>query len=365
MTSIKFERRPIAVEAQDVGPVGQPSFYVSATSARENAPQHATWLPSVKSVLGACGPASAYEGIINNTTMFDPNKVINSAAGNANVQKWIAQNPSVDLFANPSNPASNMGPLNDQAYNSAMKPILNVFGGMRPFLGATVRESTEQLEAGGALGIAGRSGINGVKGWSGLAGPNGGFMTKGLTVNGHGDYVNAQGKIVEQVEVAWSATESRPVRLVQKYTAARADQFSKNGKLDSTFMVDSTPMARAGETRTYKINVPANEMLNVSVLAADELSCIGASDFDLEILDVKGNVIANSIEKGVDFIQMYNAKERQLQVRVTLKENARVFSKPTQFRLMVDTGGTELKPSSKTEGAHRMPLGTLAVAQPK
>lgn len=346
---------------------GQP-FYTSATSSRQLGPNLGLFRDSVdgyRSPLGALGSGSAVEGI-GITTTTGPSSVIARAAESA---EWMNRDRSrdTDVFSNPRSPLSEAGALNKASYDAAMAPILAPMAFDFFFGGAEIVARTKQLEAGGSIGIAGRGGINNNAGWAGLLGPNGGYATRDLTVNANGDYVNSKGVIVTEIKnVAWTKDSSRTLRLVEKYTPERAAELSKQDKLDASWMVDA-PLARAGDTQTFRFNVPAGEFLNVVVKPADQDSAtlLRPSDFDLEILDRKGNVLANSIERNaIDWLQLYSEAPQKLQVRVRLvNPSATHAGRPSMYRLIIDTPTDAVKPDPKVAGAQQLPLGTIAVEQ--
>ena len=131
-------------------------------------------------------------------------------------------------------------------------------------------------------------------------------------------------------------------------------------------MVDA-PLARAGDTVTYRFNAPAGEFVNVVVKPADQdsASLLVPSDFDIEILDRKGNVVANSVErKSIDWLQFYSDQPQELQVRVRLvNPSATHADRPSMFRLILDTSTTAVKPDAAVAGPQQLQFGTIAVEQ--
>ena len=375
---VKFVTKP-PTQPLETKPADQKeAFYVSATSAHEKAsPQVKAWLPYVDgrgSPLGANGPLSAVKNVGTAST-GGPADFIAKAAATKDWRDSLALVPkSQDFFSNDYNPVGAESALNEQKYLAAMFPL---YLGASAMPGGLSNVGTiEALQPGGTLGIAGRGGINNAAGWMGALGPTGAYATRGLHVKAStGDYVDAKGKVVGQIDrVKWDDTESRSLPLVEKYSAARAKQLSDAGTLDASWMVDQA-IKRDGDTVSYKFTAPAGQFLNLVVLPADQDSAKGTlpttkpsaqSDFDLEVLNSKGEVIANSIQRdgNIDWIQMYNPEQKELIVRVSLKSHS-VSSKgkDTKFRLVVDTASDKVKPVDTVQGAHQLKPGTIAVEE--
>ena len=82
-------------------------------------------------------------------------------------------------------------------------------------------------------------------------------------------------------------------------------------------------------------------------------------DFDLEILDRKGNVIGRSnLADGSDWVQLKVPKGTELQARVRLKSSFHAEDKP--YRLFV-VGSTKHLNTSEARGNHLRPWETLDV----
>jgi hypothetical protein len=346
--------------------VGQPKpFYVSATSSKLIGEPMGPWRAMVDgylSPLGAAGPGSGIEGV-GTVTATGPSGVIRAAAQSNTWRESLATGGAKDLFADPRSPLSDKGALNKEAYDAAMAPLLRPIAFDFFFGGVEVVAATKQLEPGGRLGIAGRGGINNNAGWMGMLGPTGAYPTRGLRINDAGDYINAQGKIVREIpDVAWAEGETRALPLVEHYTAQRAAALSKQGKLDASWLVQAS-LAKAGDAHTYKFTAPAGEVVNVLVSAADPNShrLLKPSDFGLELLNAKGELLANSIERnGLNWLQLFNAEKTKLQVRVTLFEPA-TAGEPTKYTLKVNGATDRVKPDPVVEGPHQLGLGTIAI----
>lgn len=368
ITFIPFEAPAAPKARSDEG------FYVSASSARHLASETLTkWLPYIdgpSSPLGPGGPLSANPGV-GTTTVDGPSEFIAEAAASEQWQHSEARQHSADFFELDANPLGAQGPLSGESVGRVAAQIL-----------ASTEDSAQRraklaamlaLQAGGPLAIAGRSGINNAAGWMGPLGPTGAFATQGLTVNlDTGDYVDAFGAVVTHIErVKWQGAESRRLPLVEHYREPRARQLSNEGRLDASWMVESTIPHRASTAFTFE--APAGQLLNLLVLSADADAAASAkpgvprdqlSDFDLEVLDAQGALLANSIQSDgtSDWIQLYNPRARQLTVRVTLKAQAIQNNGTGRFRLLVDTATDKVQPrATRPYDRHRMPLRTVAV----
>lgn len=375
--TIKFVTKPptqpSSTPAEEKG-----SFYVSATSAHETAsPAVKAWLPYVdgrSSPLGANGPLSAVKRI-GTVSAGGPADFIAKAAATKEWKDSLALTPkNQDFFSNDYNPVGAESALNEQRYLGAMFPLYMTAAVMPG--GLSNISTIEALQPGGTLGIAGRGGINNAAGWMGALGPTGAYAMRGLHVKAStGDYVDAKGKVVGEIDnVKWDDTESRSLPLVEKYSASRAKALSDAGKLDASWMVDQA-IKRDGDSVTYKFTAPKGQFLNLVVLPADQDSAQATlpntkasaqSDFDLEVLNSKGEVIANSIQRdgNIDWIQMYNPEQKELSVRVKLHSHSTGSQgRETKFRLVVDTATDKVKPVDTVHGAHQLKPGTLAVEE--
>jgi hypothetical protein len=310
---------------------------------------------------------------VGTVTKGGPSELIAKASGTKNWRDSLALIPkSQDFFSNDSNPLSDQSALNGQRYLGDMFPVYATSAMVGGLDGVGLINS---LQPGGTTGIAGRGGINNAAGWMGALGPTGAFATRGLHVNAAGDYVDHKGKVVGFIDnVKWNDGESRSMPLIEKYSAARVKQLSNAGTLDASWMVDDT-VTKDGGAQTYKFTAPKGQFLNLVVLPADADSAKGTlpttppsaqSDFDIELLNSKGEVLANSIQRdgNIDWIQMYNPAQTELQVRISLHSHSVASQgKPTAFRLIVDTASDKVKPDETVKGPHQLKPGTIAVEQ--
>ena len=240
----------------------------------------------------------------------------------------------------------------------------------------SVNDFGKQLQAGGVWTVLGPVGPLGPLGPLGALGPVGGH---GYSADDAGNYLDETGDVVRSVEVPWDSDEKRTYELYEQYEDEQATAMTDN---DTSFMVSASAWSDAKE---YAFSSGSTQFVTVAVVPESAsmflpqamgvlfaASTIGydepaiaptarltTDDFDLEILDDSGKVLATSTSKKFpDWIQLTASKGKVLRARVTMKSTWDGFGASPisgRFRLLV-TGSTKYLSKSDIRGDHQVKL---------
>ena len=345
------------------------AFYISASSLERLNGSLATVKPAVQNAdashspefyldrdgpLGAIGPLSAWGplgalGPLGDAT-WNPSWWL-SAIPTAVWDEWCEDLGGTGPLSE-QGPLGPSGPLSAASYK-ALAAWPNEAGHNNDFV--------KQLQTGGVWSILGPLGPLGALGPLGPLGPVGAHCARGargFEPNAAGDYVTGAGKIVRTVAVPY-AGKSRTFELLESYTEARAKAMKDN---DTSFMVLGSLDVTVAESDTFAFKSRVTQYVSLLVVPENALS-----DFDLELLDAKGKVVARSNSDGrqvlafgvpittghyVDFITSRMASGSRWSARVTAKTTNRVFP---GYRLIV-VGSTGDFKTTDIKGAHQIGL---------
>jgi hypothetical protein len=288
---------------------------------------------SQDSALGPAGPLSAW----------GPLGALGPIGDNSwNTSAWMSGAGDFTNFTkapvSEDGPLGPKGPLADKPYSQDL-PAINDFG--------------KQLQAGGVWTALGPIGALGALGPLGPLGPVGSFAS---VADRDGNY-KKKGQIVRTVDVPYDG-ETRTYGLVENYTEDAAKKITDN---DTSFMVHGDIEDPGHETDEYAFASPEAQYLTITLVPENALS-----DFDVELADSRGHVVASSRSDGsqsllgvlpvneghyIDFIQLRVTEGAKFTARVTAK-TAPVTS---GYRLIV-VGSTKHIPESDIHGKHQAAL---------
>jgi hypothetical protein len=232
-------------------------------------------------------------------------------------------------------PLGPKGPLSADAYSKAL-PAINDFG--------------KQLQGGGVWTVLGPLGPLGALGPLGPLGPVGSF---GSVADKDGNY-KKDGKIVRSVDVPFNG-DKRTYGLVENYPEAVATRMTDN---DTSFMVHGDIERPGHETDEFTFTSGDAQFVTLTLVPENALS-----DFDLELADGQGHVIAFSRSDGaqtlfgalpvnvghyIDFIQLRAQAGGEFTARVTAKSTPVTSG----YRLIV-VGSTKHIPDTDIKGKHQ------------
>jgi hypothetical protein len=256
-------------------------------------------------------------------------------------------------------PLGSRGPLGRSYWEEL--PSINDFG--------------KQLQAGGVWTVLGPVGPLGPLGPLGALGPIGahGFSTDDL-----GNYLDDAGELVRTVDVPWDEDETRTYELFEQYEEEYALSLSDN---DTSFMVSGgtsnqdeyqlvsssaqfVTVAVVPESASMFLPQAMGVLFAAASIGYDEpvvapISSLTTDDFDLELLDESGKVVAASASrKFPDWIQMVVPKGKVLRARVSLHSTWDTFGASRisgRYRLIV-TGSTKHIGKTDIRGDHQIKL---------
>ncbi|MGA9524621.1 MAG: hypothetical protein WBV82_24400 [Myxococcaceae bacterium] len=354
-----------------VASAAEDRFYVSASTVRELyedlskvtpvmgaiPPYHPKVLLRVMGPLGHFGPLGSYGPLSSNgpvgKNLWNPSQYITGTIGQSDWRRLLS-----------GGPLGKDGPLGEKGP-----------------LGVSKYPGSEQLQPMGVFSPLGPVGPLGALGPLGPLGPVG---AHGFDANEHGDYLNAGGEIQRTIDVQWNLGERRTHELVENYSAERARTLGESN--DTSFMVEGK-IAKTSGADTFRFRSNADQFVTVAVLPEKANLSFGMAmaeaqysalwnglrspsplnsdfkknfdNFDLEILDPKGKIIARSnLADATDWIQLKVPEGTELQARVRLKSSFHDEAKP--YRLFV-VGSTKHQNTSTVQGPHVRPWETLDI----
>jgi hypothetical protein len=322
--------RPVTLGAP--GDTGQDALvYVSANSVEDQGVIGSGGTSSPLSALGSYGPLGAYgplgelgpvgDNVWNPSTWID-------AANNSWGSSWDGRADGGPLTE--AGPLGSHGPLGDAYIDGALFEN---------------NEAAQQLRGLGQAAVLGPLGPLGPLGALGPLGPVG---AHGFGTDENGSYIDRDGKVQRTIDVFYNddKTEVRSYELFEKYSEEAAKAMTDN---DTSFMVEGG-IAYEGrgkyETDEFEFTSNSDQLVTVCVVPEKSLD-----DFDLEIVDDKGNVLAKSDSDDLmDWTQLQVKKGTKLKARVKLKDSGHWFSKT--YRLYVVGSGEELGKAALNSGEH-------------
>lgn len=189
--------------------------------------------------MGSIGPISSY--------LWSP---ANGFAWHGNFLIFLkqilgyVQNVNYDLISYANNPLSENGPLGSSFWN--IMPDINDF--------------TRHMQGLGLFSVLGPLGPLGPLGALGPLGPMG---AHGFRVAENGEYIDIFGNVQHKVKAMFNSTHFVEWPLFEKYSSKKViDDLSRNGKLDSSFMVHSVT-DEIGES--YNITISESQYITILV----------------------------------------------------------------------------------------------------
>jgi hypothetical protein len=289
--------------------------------ARQKAPRVALRLKNPAGELGYLGPIGpngplGAMGPVGQNA-WNPSRCITGTLG------WEAWAQLATLLGGPLSsmgPLGRNGPLSQQAYGTTVEP----------------------LRVGGDEAVLGPAGPLGALGALGPLGPTG---AHGFRANANGEYVNRSGEVQRTLTVNWGLDVGKTEELFEQYTEKHAKEMADN---DTSFMVEGQ-LDKPHDADTFAFHSRVDQYVTVLVLpekgsvvpnaksaGTDSVAALAQhlDNFDLELLDSKGKVIARSnIRDGSDWLQLKVPAGADLRARVTLKGSPHDDVKP--YRLFV------------------------------
>jgi hypothetical protein len=305
--------------------------YVSANSVEDLGVIGSGGASSPLSALGSYGPLGAYgplgelgpvgDNVWNPSTWID-------AAYNSWGSGWDGRQDGGPLTE--AGPLGSHGPLGDAYIDGAL--FQN-------------NEAAQQLLGLGQAAVLGPLGPLGPLGALGPLGPVG---AHGFGTDENGSYIDGDGQVQRTIDVFYNddKTEVRSYELFEKYSEEAAKAMTDN---DTSFMVEGRIAYEGrGQYETDEFDFTSNSDQLVTVCVVPEKSL---DDFDLEITDDKGNVLAKSdSDELIDWAQIQVKKGTKLKARVKLKDSGHWLSKT--YRLYVVGSGEELGKAAQSSGDH-------------
>ena len=298
---------------------------VDAVSPPVPTPPGAAALLGAASCLGPAGPLGAYGplGTLGplGSNAWNASRYLDLVGG---WQGWA------DQLTRHGGPLSGQGPLGPQG------PLGTSYTTVMP----KVSDFAAHLAAGGLWTALGPVGPLGALGPLGPLGPLGahGFKRDGL-----GRYVDGEGRVQRQVQVPWGAGHRR-YELVERYPGDTASQLDDN---DTSFLAEGALDGQA-EVDRYPLTSREAQYVTFTLVPEKQLD-----DFDLEVVDARGERIARSDSRGlIDFVQLRARAGERLEVRVSRRAHAHVLR--ATYRLVV-VGSTRHVPLSTLAGPHQLP----------
>ena len=273
---------------------------------------------------------------------------------------WAKELDENDGPLSADGPLGSRGPLG-QAYWDDL-PSINDFG--------------KQLQAGGVWAVLGPVGPLGPLGALGPLGPVG---AHGFAADEAGNYLDDGGEVVRSVEVPWDDEETRGYELFEQYEEEYALSLEDN---DTSFMVSGSAWSEADE---FQLSSSSAQFVTIAVvpesasmflpqamgvlfaaaaIGYDEppiapTSSFTTDDFDLELLDADGKVVAASASrKFPDWIQIAVPKGKVLRARISMHSTWDTFGASRisgRYRLFV-TGSTKHFAKTDIRGDHQIKL---------
>jgi hypothetical protein len=267
--------------------------------------------------LGAWGPLGVLGPIGDNS--WNASAWI-SAAGDWS--DWSAALARSGGALSDDGPLGSHGPLSPDAYARAL-PAINDF--------------CKQLQVGGVWTVLGPAGPLGVLGPLGPLGPAG---AHGFAVDEDGRYHHGP-EIVRKIRVPWAAS-TRTWELFEDYKERFAKSLTDN---DTSFMVEGA-IDTSDESDSYAFTSRVTQQVTLVVVPENAWS-----DFDLELIDAGGHVVASSRStRYIDFIAITVDAGTKLQARIHARSTHPWFA---GYRLVV-VGSSEYLPASDITGAHQI-----------
>ena len=192
-------------------------------------------------------------------------------------------------------------------------------------------------------------GTTGPLGPLGLLGPLGAIGGARLLKNVRGpdrlgEYrERSTGKIVRTLRVPFGACE-REFDLFEFYHWDHARKLSREGALDTSFATDDT-LELFDVEQVFRIKAPRTQIVTVMItpergIMRNVLGIYQKLNFDLEVSDVNGKLLASSIQlHHVNFVQIAVPSGTQLQIKV---KRQGLSARPQAFRLLVVGANAEL-----------------------
>ncbi|MCM2277368.1 MAG: hypothetical protein NDJ89_04775 [Oligoflexia bacterium] len=222
------------------------------------------------------------------------------------------------------------GPLGDSYFDGAL------FAGNAP---ATELRGLGRWAALGPLGPLGALGPLGPLGPLGIG--------ELLETDAHGNYRDRNGRLVRELRVPYSARRTRRYELVEVHTEST---LRANPATDASFLViGEISQGERGEDR-YAFRSVEEQLVTLALVPEKSLD-----DFDLLVLDERGNPIAASDHAGmerIEWIQLRAPAGARLQALVRLRGSAQFLSH--SYRLVV-TPSTAALNATPNSGTHVRP----------